>query len=120
MGLCCISITITRYRHTYCIVYASRRNEYKIRVRTTIKYIFYAVAYTRFAESELQKAGLAIPTTIIPHGVDTMVFYPEAKEVARDFLHMNRDWFVVNITDRNAMRKRIDLGFRILCSVRTR
>lgn len=68
------------------------------------------VAYTKFAKSELIKAGVDVSISVIPHGIDTSVFYPV--EDAKQRLRLE-DYFIVNITDRNSLRKRIDLGFKI-------
>jgi len=68
------------------------------------------VAYTDFARKELYKAGLMTPVEVIPHGIDTSVFYPVRMDEAREFLGLSNDLYIVNITDRNALRKRVDLG----------
>jgi glycosyltransferase involved in cell wall biosynthesis len=46
---------------------------------------------------------------VIPHGIDTSVFYPIDKKEARKFWGFEDDWFIVANTNRNQSRKRLDL-----------
>lgn len=71
----------------------------------------HVIGYTQFGITQLQQAGLQVPTSIIPHGVNTDVFKPMSKEKARAQNRFSQDWFIVNVTDRNQIRKRIDLAF---------
>lgn len=70
------------------------------------------VAYTKFGENEMQKAGLSVATSVIPHGIDTSVYYPMTKAEARKALGLPEDWFIVGCVNRNQPRKRIDLTFQ--------
>lgn len=67
------------------------------------------IAYTEFGKRELTKHALSVPVSIIPHGVDTSVFYPIDKQVARETIGMPTDKFYVMNVNRNQPRKRIDL-----------
>lgn len=70
----------------------------------------HVIAYTQFGKDQLQKRGLIAPVSIIPHGVDTKVFTPMDKHAARTGSNLNHDWYIVQVVDRNQMRKRIDLA----------
>jgi len=67
------------------------------------------IAFTEFGAHEFLKAGINRPVTIIPHGLDTDVFYPMDKAEARKKLGLPEDIFVVLNANRNQPRKRIDL-----------
>jgi len=67
------------------------------------------IAFTEFGANEFLKAGINRPVTIIPHGLDTDVFYPMDKAEARKKLGLPEDIFVVLNANRNQPRKRIDL-----------
>ena len=69
------------------------------------------VGYTQFGVTELLKGGLTVETSVIPHGVNTKLYKPIDMKEAREKNGFPMDWFIVNITDRNQIRKRIDLGF---------
>lgn len=70
----------------------------------------HVVAYTQFGANELIKAGLTTPTSVIPHGIDTETFYPLNKNDVRKEAGLDPDWFIVQMVNRNQIRKRIDLG----------
>lgn len=71
----------------------------------------HVVAYTHFGKKQLVLGGLTIPVSVISHGVDTTVFHPIDKLEARDKVNTPLDWYIVNVSDRNQIRKRIDLAF---------
>ncbi len=68
-----------------------------------------AVAYTRFGADELTRAGLEVPTSIIPHGIDLETFGQGDQWEARRKLGIP-DGFVVLVSDSNSSRKRLDLA----------
>jgi glycosyltransferase involved in cell wall biosynthesis len=69
------------------------------------------VTYTEFGKKELQAAGIERDIFVIPHGVDTTLYKPLNKTDARNRNGFDPSWYVVNVTDRNQIRKRIDLAF---------
>jgi len=69
------------------------------------------IAYTEFGKQQLSRFGLETPIDVIPHGVNTKLYKPMSRVEARARNGFPVDWFVINITDRNSFRKRIDLGF---------
>jgi len=68
-------------------------------------------AYTEFGAAEIAKIAPAIPVGVIPHGVDTDIFFPVERDDARAALHIPEDKhkFLVLNANRNQPRKRIDL-----------
>ena len=67
------------------------------------------IAFTEFGANEFLKAGIKRPVTIIPHGLDTSVFYPIDKAEARKKLGLPEDIFIVLNANRNQFRKRQDI-----------
>jgi D-inositol-3-phosphate glycosyltransferase len=74
------------------------------------KHAKHGIFYTNFGANEAVLAGLNIPFSIIPHGVDQSVFAPVPKSVARKETGLDPSWFIVTMVDRNQPRKRLDLG----------
>lgn len=68
------------------------------------------IAYTEFGRTELQNAGLSIPTSVIPHGIDKADYYPMNKADVRKQAGLDPDWYIVQVVGRNQIRKRIDLA----------
>lgn len=76
--------------------------------------------YLNFAQEELKKIG--IDSVVVPHGVDTKVFYPlfENRFIAKQLLFSNvpdvdEESFILFNGNRNQRRKRLDLtllGFK--------
>ena len=76
------------------------------------------IAFTEFGAHEFLKAGIQRPVTVIPHGLDTNVFYPMDKAEARKKLGLPDDLFIVLNANRNQFRKRQDItitGFSKFC-----
>lgn len=67
------------------------------------------IAFTEFGAYEFVKAGVVKPIAVIPHGLDTDVFYPIEKKEARKKLNLSDDIFIVFNGNRNQFRKRIDI-----------
>jgi glycosyltransferase involved in cell wall biosynthesis len=68
-------------------------------------------AYTNFGREILLEANPEIPDIkIIPHGIDTSIFYPIDQNEARNTLgKMEEDTFIILNTSRNQPRKRLDI-----------
>ncbi len=71
----------------------------------------HVIAYTEFGKAQLQLKGLEKPISVIPHGVNTKLYHPIPMEEAKKRNTFPSDWYIVNVTDRNQIRKRIDLAF---------
>lgn len=67
------------------------------------------IAFTEFGAHEFVKGGVRRPIAVIPHGLDTDVFYPIDRAEARKKLNLSEDIFVVFNGNRNQFRKRIDI-----------
>lgn len=68
------------------------------------------ICYTEFGKQQLQQY-LAADYYVIPHGINTKIYRPVNKEEARQRNNFPNDWYIVNVTDRNQIRKRLDLAF---------
>lgn len=68
------------------------------------------IAYTQFGANELKQAGLTVPTNVIPHGIDKNDYFPLNKTEVRAQAGLEPDWYVVQVVDRNQVRKRVDLA----------
>lgn len=75
-----------------------------------LKIFDHIVGYTQFAVDELKIAGIETIFSNIPHGVDTKLFKPVDMHDARERNGFKDDWFIVNVTCRNQLRKRVDLA----------
>jgi glycosyltransferase involved in cell wall biosynthesis len=74
------------------------------------------VTYTQFAVNVLREAGVTQPIKVLPHGVDTNVFYPVNKSQARRVgKGIGEEDFIVLNPNRNQPRKRIDLTIQGFC-----
>lgn len=70
----------------------------------------HVIGYTQFGADELTRSGLLLPTSVIPHGVDKQMYYPMNQAEVREQAGLDPDWFIVQVVDRNQIRKRIDLA----------
>lgn len=72
-----------------------------------------AIWYTKFGQYEAERAGFTGRSEIIPHGVDTSMYYPGDVEEARATLGITqtigKDAFIIGNINRNQPRKRLDL-----------
>lgn len=66
------------------------------------------ITFTEFGAYEFIKGGVRKPISVIPHGLDTEMFYPMDKSEARKRLGLSDDVFIVFNGNRNQPRKRID------------
>jgi D-inositol-3-phosphate glycosyltransferase len=78
---------------------------------TPLDYFTHVVGYTQFGIDQLLAGGLTTATSVIPHGVNKKLWKPIDRAEAREKQAFDDDWFIVNVTDRNQIRKRIDLAF---------
>lgn len=73
------------------------------------------ISYTEWGKQELQKSGIKVPISVIPHGVNPGTFNPMPRVQARKELYGGikeleaKDPYVVLYVARNQPRKRIDL-----------
>ena len=67
------------------------------------------IAFTEFGAYEFFKSGITKAVTIIPHGLDTGLFYPMNKKEARKKLGLPEDIFICLNANRNQFRKRMDI-----------
>lgn len=67
------------------------------------------IAFTEFGAHEFVKGGVHKPIAVVPHGLDSEVFYPMDKSEARKRLTLKDDIFIVFNGNRNQFRKRIDI-----------
>lgn len=77
-----------------------------------------AVWYTDFGFRAARAAGYSGARRIIPHGIDTEVFQPAERHLARRMLNLKvpQDAFVVGNVNRNQPRKRLDLTIQIFAA----
>lgn len=91
----------------YCPVDApNQRTASKLNKTTRV------VAYTQFGRRELLLGGFTGRCDVVPHGIDTSVYYPMDKVQARTELFGEgkyQDSFIVGCVNRNQPRKRLDL-----------
>lgn len=66
---------------------------------------------TEFGRRSVLQTGYNKPVEVIPHGIDTSVFSPVAKQEAKQKLGLTEDSFIVQVVDRNSVRKRVDIAF---------
>lgn len=71
----------------------------------------HVIGYTEFGIRELTRAGLSLPSSVIPHGVNPKMYFPLDKAKVRTDAGLDPSWFIVQVVDRNQIRKRIDLAF---------
>jgi glycosyltransferase involved in cell wall biosynthesis len=69
------------------------------------------VCYSHYAENVVTKSNGGPPENLhqIYHGVDTKTFFPINQSIARRFLGIPQDVFIVGMVARNQPRKRFDL-----------
>ena len=67
------------------------------------------ITFTEFGAYEFFKAGINKPINVIPHGLDSAVFYPKDKKEARKELGLLEDIFICFNGQRNQPRKRMDI-----------
>ncbi len=74
------------------------------------------LVYTDFARKVLRQAGFKRKVHVVPHGIDTNIYFPINKQEARDKLNgLGEDDFIVLNANRNQPRKRIDVTIKGFC-----
>lgn len=71
-----------------------------------------AVWYTRFGFEQARVSGFDGARHVIPHGIDTSLFRPVDRSLAREALGLPEDAFIVGNVNRNQPRKRLDVTIR--------
>jgi len=78
-------------------------------VTTQLKKLTAAVWYSDFGHGEAVKGGFRGTRIVIPHGLDSKLFRPVDRALAREALNLPKDAFIVGNVNRNQPRKRLDL-----------
>jgi glycosyltransferase involved in cell wall biosynthesis len=65
--------------------------------------------FTAGWKAALKAQGITRPVDVLPHGVDTAVFRPVSKDLARQQLGLPKDVFLFTSLNKNIPRKRLDL-----------
>ncbi|PNH01104.1 D-inositol 3-phosphate glycosyltransferase [Tetrabaena socialis] len=76
-----------------------------------------AFAFTPYWKDCIVKQGLTLPCDILEHGINTDVYYPIPKRVARKYFGLNDDDFIVLNLNRNQPRKRWDTCLKAFAHV---
>ncbi|MBX7209478.1 MAG: glycosyltransferase family 4 protein [Verrucomicrobiaceae bacterium] len=71
-----------------------------------------AVWYTGFGREQARLAGFRGRDHVVPHGIDTTIFRPVDRALARETLGLPADSFIVGNVNRNQPRKRLDVTIR--------
>ena len=69
------------------------------RQKERLRTVDYIVAYSRFGQREIEKAGYQ--TSYVPHAIDTEIFSPGDKAAAREELGFPQDRYIVSIVAAN-------------------
>ena len=67
--------------------------------------------YTQFGQMELMMSGLNYMADVVPHGINTEIFYPlkKTKQQIKKELRLPEDVFIILTVARNSVRKGLDL-----------
>jgi len=65
--------------------------------------------FTKSWKDSIKSQGLTRPVDVMPHGVDSSIFRPIPREVARQSLGLPNDVFLITSLNKNIPRKRLDL-----------
>jgi hypothetical protein len=65
--------------------------------------------FTKGWKEHLKAQGATRPIDVLPHAVDTTVYHPIPREVARQSLGFPKDFFLFTSLNKNIPRKRLDL-----------
>ncbi len=80
---------------------------------TALNVLQRAIFWNEFSRNEAVRGGMAVPSSVVPLGVDLEQFCPGDREQARNFIGLTivpEGAFVVGNVNRNQNRKRIDLS----------
>ena len=76
-----------------------------------------AILFTEYWRKTIVDQGLKIPTFVLQHGFDASTHYPIPKAVARAYLGLSPDDFLILNLNRNQPRKRWDTCLKALAEV---
>lgn len=80
-----------------------------------LNYLDHVVTWTEFGMAELRTGGYEGDGDIVGLGVDSWLFQPKPRDLARERVvpeHVPRDAYIVGAVGRNQPRKRLDLAIR--------
>jgi glycosyltransferase involved in cell wall biosynthesis len=86
--------------------YSAQSQQYIDMLNRDVERVF---CFTKSWKHELKAQGVTRPIDIMNHGIDTSVYRPIAKELARKSMGLPADIFLFTSFNRNQPRKRIDL-----------
>jgi glycosyltransferase involved in cell wall biosynthesis len=76
-----------------------------------------AILFTEYWKKTIVDQGLTIPTYVLQHGFDSSTHYPVPKAVARAYLGLSADDFLILNLNRNQPRKRWDTCLKALAEL---
>jgi len=79
-----------------------------------------AIAFTEEWKNTIVEQGLRIPCHVLQHGFDASTYFPIPKAVARSYLGLNQDDFLVLNLNRNQPRKRWDTCLKAFAEIVSR
>lgn len=65
--------------------------------------------FSKFWKDQLKSQGLTRPVDVMNHGIDTNIFKPIPRDLARQSLGLPKDAFIFTSLNRNIPRKRLDI-----------
>lgn len=78
------------------------------------------ITFTPYWEKVVKELGCTVPTDFLCHGVDSDIYYPVPKDIARRYFGVNPNDFIVVNTNRNQPRKRWDIVMKAFAEVVSR
>ena len=88
------------------LVYKSERNQMISEIHRLVDG---GILFTKFWETQIKLQGFTKPTYVLEHGFDENIIYPVPKDLARKYLELPKDAFIVLNLNRNQPRKRWDI-----------
>ena len=79
-----------------------------------------AILFTEHWRKVILDNGLVVPTHVLEHGFDKKKYYPIPKNVARTFLGLNQNDFLILNLNRNQPRKRWDTCLKAFAEIVSR
>jgi glycosyltransferase involved in cell wall biosynthesis len=67
-----------------------------------------AIMFSQYWKEVIQSQGYTKPLNVVEHGFDKMNYYPIPKEIARNYLNLDQNDFIILNLNRNQPRKRWD------------
>ncbi|GAX85155.1 hypothetical protein CEUSTIGMA_g12573.t1 [Chlamydomonas eustigma] len=78
------------------------------------------IVFTEFWKTTIIDQGLTLPTYVLEHGFDGVRYFPIAKDIARTYLGLDQNDFLVLNLNRNQPRKRWDTCMKAWAEVVSR